>query len=1119
MKRQLLALAAIAGLWAAADAVTFNVSVPAGTKTCYIAGNFNGWDAGEAVQMQKSGTNTFTLTLDDVSQADISSGFKYLSGPAWAYVEKDASGNEISDRTVATELDVVGSWAALYNPDIVQTTLMVNGYERRVRISLPSGYADNPDKTYPVLYYTGVQQRYTAGGSDDAGDDFFAKNSWDAATTAEALQSDGAEGCILVEMYGFVAENIPYAVDDFMGSGAADAFIADFVNVVMPYVESNYRVADDATTIMGADLGGLLSLYAAITRPDTFDRCIAMSPLLWLNSDEMLSLVADATTLPHILLTYGSGETAVITDHVIAMADALKAAGATVATTEYVGGVHDDTSWGKAFAGVYHYATDSSYSPAQSVTLDTDATTTARLVAAAADITTSQYALFNAIDSQEVTIDNSVQFSLHNDFVLKDGSTVTAQILVKDIPVDVKTKYYWNVGRNNGDGTHTMLLDAVKNVGFSSKKTAVSWHRVAIRDDESIENVAVSSAAFRLLTAAETITMSISGDHQVQATAAFLDDDKTFTVHYGSVNSGSDMGEITGTLSVSADCTEAIITYDFVNNSVSINETKHGDTIGDGVVTSLTAVPAITIAGKTSAITLIIDPESECTPSASLVYNYGEAQPLTLSPTDVAGYYTAAVALDAEGLYTINVDLARGETIKAGAADISIRALSAETTALEQQPLSVNAYDGINWETTERYKANFHTHTSQSFDSQFATHEVVDLYHNAGYTILALTDHDVNPYPWTNFDLYNPAAESRNPDELGMLAVPGVELSKDNRNTWDEQSGGSFNHHNDFFTGRKGQEFATLRESYAYTQALGGMQIINHPGQYWNIDTEYTPGAKNSPEWHAENFTLYNSLVGLEVYNQGNRRPNDRILWDQILDLTMPGRPVWGYSCDDTHTREQYFRNYQYMLMPELSTEALKDAMAAGAQYFSYEPEGSGEAKAPHINAITVNDDTHTIAIDSPDAVTIYWISGTNRAAGAAPSTRRSTVVGIGEVFDFTGFMGTYVRALLVNEYGETCTQPFGFGDAPSAVGDDILKHERHTVTIYPNPATDIVNVSSSDPIRSITVHNMAGAMMMQLMGNGLTAMSFDATALTGGTYLATVSTDLSATTLKLIVK
>ncbi|MGM9845543.1 MAG: alpha/beta hydrolase-fold protein [Muribaculaceae bacterium] len=1117
MKQILLALTAIVGLAWSSPAVTFNVSVPAGTKACYIAGSFNGWDAGGAVQMQKSGTDTFTLTLDDVSDADLTAGFKYLSGPAWAYVEKDASGNEISNRTTATALDVVGSWAALFNPDIVQTTLMVNGYERRVRVSLPAGYADNTDKTYPVLYYTGVQQRYAAGGSDDAGDDFFAQNSWDAATTAEALQNAGAEGCILVEMYGFVAENIPYAVDDFMGSGAADAFIADFVNVVMPYVESNYRVAGgaDATTIMGADLGGLLSLYAAITRPDTFGRCIAMSPLLWLNSDQMLSLAADATTLPRILLTYGSGETAVITDHVTAMADALKAAGADVATTVYVNAVHDDTSWGKAFATVYPYAVDSSYTPEQSVTLDAPA----RIVAAAADITTAQYALFNAIDTQEVVIDNSVQFDLHNDFVLKDGSVVTAQILVKDIPVDVKTKYYWNVGRSNGDGTYTMLLDAVKNVGFSSKKTAVSWHRVAIRDDESIENVAVSSAAFRLITAAETITMSVSGDHQVQATATFLDVDKTFTVHYGSVNSGSDMGEITDTLSVGDDCTEAVITYDFVTNSVSITETKHGSSIGDGVVTTFAAVPAVTIAGKTSAITLVIDPESECTPTASLIYNYGEAQPLALTATDVAGYYTAALALDAEGLYTITVDLTRGQTVKADAAAISIRALSAESAALEQQPLTVNAYEGINWEATERYKANFHTHTSQSFDTQFATHEVVDLYHNAGYKILALTDHDVNPYPWTNFDLYNPAAESRDPAALEMLAVPGVELSKDNRNTWDEQSGGSFNHHNDFFTGRKGQEFATLRESYAYTQALGGMQIINHPGQYWSLDTEYTPGAKNSPEWHAENFTLYSSLVGLEVYNQGNRRPNDRILWDQILDLTMPARPVWGYSCDDTHTREQYFRNYQYMLMPELTTDALKDAMAAGAQYFSYEPEGSGEAKAPHINAITVNDDTHTIAIDSPDATTIYWISGTNRAAGAAASSRHSTVVGIGEVFDYTGFMGTYVRALLVNEYGETCTQPFGFGDAPSAISDDLAEQALHSVTMYPNPATDIVNVSSSDPIRAITVHSMSGAMMLQLPGIGTTAMSFDATALPAGTYLATIATDLSASTIKLIVK
>ncbi|MDE6317887.1 MAG: hypothetical protein K2L73_05765 [Muribaculaceae bacterium] len=139
------------------------------------------------------------------------------------------------------------------------------------------------------------------------------------------------------------------------------------------------------------------------------------------------------------------------------------------------------------------------------------------------------------------------------------------------------------------------------------------------------------------------------------------------------------------------------------------------------------------------------------------------------------------------------------------------------------------------------------------------------------------------------------------------------------------------------------------------------MQIINHPSQYWNLSNSYNPGEKNSPEWHAENFRLYDSLIGFEVYNQGNRRPNDRILWDQVLTINMPGTPVWGYSCDDTHTAEQYFRNYQFMLMPDLSVDALKEAMKAGRTVFSYEYTGSGEDRAPHINSIYVDRENKTI--------------------------------------------------------------------------------------------------------------------------------------------------------------
>ncbi len=394
---------------------------------------------------------------------------------------------------------------------------------------------------------------------------------------------------------------------------------------------------------------------------------------------------------------------------------------------------------------------------------------------------------------------------------------------------------------------------------------------------------------------------------------------------------------------------------------------------------------------------------------------------------------------------------------------------------------------------------------------------MVDAYAAADYKILALTDHDANPYPWNLFDLYNRGAEARDPEALGMMAIPGVELSKDNSNSWNESTGGEFNHHNDFFTGRKGQEFASLQESYAYTEKIGGLQIINHPGQYWNIDTNYAAGAKNSPEWHARNFQTYASLIGLEVYNQGNRRPNDRILWDQILSITMPSRPVWGYSCDDTHTAEQYFRNYQFMLMPEFTVDALKEAMQGGHEYFSYEYNGSGQALAPRINSITTDSDAHTITIDT-DAPEIYWISGTDIPTGAASGKRKSTVVGMGRTFDYTGFRGSYVRALLKNDSGETATQPFGFEETALTSVVDNISGQHASITLSPNPAVETVTVTSESPIEHIEIFSAGGARVYDAPAAGLTA-TVNVAGFGSGAYIVAVSTADGRHTDKLIVK
>ena len=90
-------------------ALTYNVTVPAGTKACYIAGEMNGWSQ---VEMTKVDDTHYTIDVADATEA---MKYKYCSGPSWAYVEKTADGSDVADRTYAAE-DVVEAWAAVYDP-------------------------------------------------------------------------------------------------------------------------------------------------------------------------------------------------------------------------------------------------------------------------------------------------------------------------------------------------------------------------------------------------------------------------------------------------------------------------------------------------------------------------------------------------------------------------------------------------------------------------------------------------------------------------------------------------------------------------------------------------------------------------------------------------------------------------------------------------------------------------------------------------------------------------------------------------------------------------------------------------------------------------------------------
>ncbi|WP_066633681.1 PHP domain-containing protein [Desulfolucanica intricata] len=340
--------------------------------------------------------------------------------------------------------------------------------------------------------------------------------------------------------------------------------------------------------------------------------------------------------------------------------------------------------------------------------------------------------------------------------------------------------------------------------------------------------------------------------------------------------------------------------------------------------------------------------------------------------------------------------------------------------------LIFNPYDGIDWSTILRCKANLHTHTTES-DGLLYGADVITRYKNAGYSILAITDHDnyrvkqrpqengavkyVNSWPWTIWegtkDYQAPTGTfAMIKDEVlgvtanGMLTVQSCELSGINHiNSYDNDYSGGNNKRIDY----------TNEESAI--QALKdrkGVCVINHPGRYGE-----------TVQWYVDLYKkFYPILRGLEVYNQGDTYPHDRDLWDDILTELMPFMPVFGWSNDDMHRERDLFRNYQYLLLREFTAAEFRVALNLGRGFFSYEPGGSGNALAPYVNSVVINKNKGTISINADNWDSIEWICEKN-------------IISTGSRFNYKNTRGltSYVRAKLTNSKGFTYTQPFGFID------------------------------------------------------------------------------------------
>lgn len=301
----------------------------------------------------------------------------------------------------------------------------------------------------------------------------------------------------------------------------------------------------------------------------------------------------------------------------------------------------------------------------------------------------------------------------------------------------------------------------------------------------------------------------------------------------------------------------------------------------------------------------------------------------------------------------------------------------------EEKTLIVsNPYARIHWASCGRYKANLHTHTRES-DGALTPDEVIDRYVEKGTHILSLSDHNHFTWPWSEW--------GRDPDSLGIIAIPGMEASR-------------HYHVNSLFCSYDGS-FSDIFDSFYEIESLGGLSQFNHPGR------NHEPAS-----WYCDVFKKFPSLFALEVYNQGDRYPNDRVLWDSILTALMPNRPVWGTSNDDMHSSAHIGRNWQVVFTPHSSLTSSKVyvALQKGHFYSCYDPFGAGDNAVP-IDSIKANRTSIKVYAKCPDSA-IHWISnGKEVAIGPTVFVTDSHI------------NGNYIRAEIYgNEEARTLTQPFG---------------------------------------------------------------------------------------------
>lgn len=279
-------------------------------------------------------------------------------------------------------------------------------------------------------------------------------------------------------------------------------------------------------------------------------------------------------------------------------------------------------------------------------------------------------------------------------------------------------------------------------------------------------------------------------------------------------------------------------------------------------------------------------------------------------------------------------------------------------------------YENIDWEETNQYKTALHTHTNASDgdDTLFAS---VQRHYETGYDAVAITDHSVVNYSWT---------DTSKGSNL-VTAVMSLVGKSEGDIVYLQQTGGSFENGvgyevvtqdgNDYLITEDGRRvlripygvehnavsvnahvnawFADYNRIFPsdYDDAvrtvdrIGGVSVLNHLGEYTQARYELF----QEDAYDMDNLTYryyinkfygyidkYDSCIGLDINSKGDSRTRyDRKLWDVMLAMAAEeGSTVTAIASSDAHQLNKIDTGSTVVLANELTTDAVKNALLNG---------------------------------------------------------------------------------------------------------------------------------------------------------------------------------------------